>query len=312
MAAATGTKSRKPRNKSKKKRANNFSFKRLFVFAGILLFFAFSMFALGYVVFFRTVLAQDIPPDLQGTIVFEEPDPPVHEIEHGPDNSAILSSADLPRVAIIIDDLGHHKELGEQFLDLEIPLTYAFLPFAPYTRGLANEAYSLGKTIFLHLPLEPKSKTLDPGPGALLVDDSVQTKIAKLKSCLEEVPHIVGINNHMGSLYTEIEDAMEPVLSEIEARSLFFVDSYTTSKSVGLKLAQGRDIKSARRHVFLDNDLDHEKICVQIEILVEIAERKGSAVGIGHPHSETVEAIEKCTGKHRMRVQYVGVEEVLL
>ena len=289
---------------------------RLFALIFLLFILIFSVSTVGYVIFFRTVFAQEILPSIKSAIVFEEPDPP-EPVEHvveekniqEPDLPTVVIT--LPRVAIIIDDMGHHELLGEELLALPIELNYSFLPYAPYTRKLERLAHRAEKTVLLHLPLQPKGNKWDPGPGALTTVDLPQVQKNKLEKCLEEVPHAIGVNNHMGSLYTENQLAMTRLIWEIGDRNLFFVDSYTSSKSVGLPIAQRLDVKSARRNVFLDNILDKKKICAQLDKLINIAERRGVGIGIAHPHRETVEALRSCGDDYRARIQYVSIEDVV-
>jgi len=289
---------------------------RLFAILFLLFLLIFSVCTVGYVIFFRTVFAQEILPSIKSAIVFEEPNPPepVELVVERPDiqePDLPTVAISLPRVAIIIDDMGHHELLGEELLALPIELTYSFLPFAPHTRKLEGLAYRAGKTVLLHLPLQPKGNKWDPGPGALKIEDLVEVQKSKFEKCLEEVPHAVGVNNHMGSLYTENQLAMTRLIWEIGDRALFFVDSYTSSKSVGLPIAQRLNVESARRHVFLDNILDKKKICVQLDKLIHIAERNGVGIGIAHPHRETVEALNSCGEDYKTRVQYVSIENVV-
>jgi uncharacterized protein len=298
---------------------------RLFSLLLLLFVLFFSVCTVGYVIFFRTVFAKEILPTIKSAIVFEEPDPPVHiepdlptyteqvqkeEIVQEPRAAEV--KINLPQVAIIIDDMGYHESIGKKLLALPFELTYSFLPFAPYTRQMERAAYRLGKTVFLHLPLQPKGNEWDPGPGALVLGDSPVVQKNKLEKCLEEVPHAVGMNNHMGSLYTENEKAMTRLMHNIAGRKLFFVDSYTSSGSIAFRIAQEQDIKSARRDVFLDNTLDEKKICAQLEKLVIIAEKYGVGIGIAHPHQVTVEALTTCGGIYKTRVQYVSIKDVLM
>jgi hypothetical protein len=208
--------------------------------------------------------------------------------------------------------MGYNELIGEQLLRFPIELTLSFLPFAPHTRKLERLAHRAGKTVFLHLPLEPKDSTFNPGCGALYLQDSPETQREKFANALQEVPHAVGVNNHMGSRFTEDKTAMGNVIEEIKDRSLLFVDSFTTPGSVGLRVARQAGVKSIGRSVFLDNVLDEEKICDRLEQLVILSEKYGRAIGIGHPHRETVNAIAKCGEKFQARVHYVGVREVLM
>lgn len=335
---------KRPAKKGRKRKSSRFDLKRLCIYAVLFLLLIVSVCAVGYVIFFRTVVATEILPALRSAIVFEEPDPPV-QLEHpdqivapereDPDtpSQAIAESRgeeqgaaaggsandqispgqkqDLPKVAIIIDDMGYDVAAGKKLLELPIELTYSFLPFAPHTRKMAQLANAAGKTIFLHLPLQPKGTAYDPGPGALYLRDSPETQRAKLHACLQEVPHAVGVNNHMGSSFTENERAMTTIIQEMKGKSLIFVDSCTSASSVAFEVARAASLRSARRNVFLDNIQDEHEICAQLEKLVEIAERKGRAIGIAHPYRPTVNALTECSGKYLARVQYVGVPEVL-
>lgn len=278
----------------------------------LLIILLISICSAGYVIFFRTAFAQEILPATEGRIVFEEPDPPsLLEVLEQLEVEKIAVKPALPMVAIIIDDMGYHESIDRQFLQLPIELTYSFLPFAPYTRQLEWKAYRAGKTVFLHLPLQPKGERWDAGPGALQLEDSAATQKFKLQQCFEEVPHAVGVNNHMGSLYTEDKAAMALVMEQLEARTLSFVDSCTTADSVAFSMAQITELKSGRRNVFLDNVQDRGKICDQLEKLVKIAEKRGTGIGIAHPFLATVEALASCVGLYTERVQYVGVNDLL-
>lgn len=312
------TKSKRKRTAKKKGwLADNLG--RILVFFFLFLFLLFSLLTASYVIFFRTVFASELPVSTGENIVFEEPDPPVHQ-EPGDRSEFILEKKKSPRevegkgkpkVAIIIDDMGYHYRLGKRILELPVELTYSFLPFAPYTHELEKYAESLNKTILLHLPLEPKGKNWNPGPGALYLTDSPRDQEQKFQKSLAEIPHAVGVNNHMGSSFTENEFAMRRLLVQVKELSLTYIDSYTTAESVGLNLAQQMGIKSARRHVFLDNMLSETAICKQLDILVKLAEVQGAAIGIGHPHKVTLTAIKNCTPTYLERIDYVDIGEVV-
>lgn len=298
------------RKKTAKKHATKFSgLVRLFSALFLLLVLLFSVCTVGYVIFFRTVFAKAILPSIKSAIIFEEPDPPVHMVPQ--ENKIKIPAPELPKVAIIIDDMGYHHGIDKELMALPFELTYSFLPFAPYTSELEWLTYRSGKTVFLHLPLQPKGNEWDPGPGALSLKDSPDVQHEKLVKCLEQVPHAVGVNNHMGSLFTEDKKAMARLMKTISHRALYFVDSYTSSGSIGLQVAQELKVKCTRRHVFLDNKQDKKKICNQLQKLVNIAERSGVGIGIGHPYQVTVDALSSCAMNYMGRVQYVSIKDVL-
>jgi hypothetical protein len=84
------------------------------------------------------------------------------------------------------------------------------------------------------------------------------------------------------------------LMEEISARGdLLFVDSYTTHKSVALRLARENGIPSVRRDVFLDDDRDDASIAREFDRLKRLAKTRGLAIGIGHPHPETLAFLER-------------------
>jgi polysaccharide deacetylase 2 family uncharacterized protein YibQ len=96
----------------------------------------------------------------------------------------------------------------------------------------------------------------------------------------------------MGSVFSADAEAMTPILSELAARGLFFIDSRTSADSVGYRLALEHGVPAAERQVFLDADPGTEAIALQFERLLELARRRGAAVAIGHPHRDTLAVLE--------------------
>ncbi|HEJ83400.1 MAG TPA: divergent polysaccharide deacetylase family protein, partial [Desulfobacteraceae bacterium] len=78
-----------------------------------------------------------------------------------------------PKIAIIIDDLGHDLGLLDEFFRLKLPLSLSVLPRSSHTAEIAEIGRRKGYELMLHLPMEPKNfPRLDPGPGALFADMS--------------------------------------------------------------------------------------------------------------------------------------------
>jgi hypothetical protein len=121
----------------------------------------------------------------------------------------------------------------------------------------------------------------------------------------------IGISNHMGSRFTADPQAMRTLLTLVRARNLFFLDSVTAPKSVAYDLALEMGVKAERRTVFLDNDQNQEKIAAQLDLLVQLAEKHGRAVGIGHPYPATVEALRKYQSQLRSRTEMVGLSRLV-
>jgi polysaccharide deacetylase 2 family uncharacterized protein YibQ len=114
---------------------------------------------------------------------------------------------------------------------------------------------------------------------------------------LTTVPGAVGVNNHMGSKGTADPRVMRAVLAVVKAQGLVWVDSRTTTATVGAQLASEMGIRAASRHVFLDNEDDAQAIRTQIGRLIETARRQGEAVAIGHAHRLTAQVLREMLGE---------------
>jgi polysaccharide deacetylase 2 family uncharacterized protein YibQ len=201
-----------------------------------------------------------------------------------------------PRIALIIDDIGHSLSRAEQFLNLDIPLTFSILPLLPHSLELAKEIHAEGRQIMLHQPMEPYNIALDPGPGAIYVGDSTE-KIARITNeNVESIPFAIGVNNHMGSRFTEHQKGIRDVLGVIKSRALFFVDSLTSHRSKAYGTARRLRIATACRNIFLDNLVEESAILSQLSRLKKQALILGHGIGIGHPFPETARAIKRFYG----------------
>lgn len=198
------------------------------------------------------------------------------------------------QLAIIIDDIGLRREPVERLLATGIPLTFSVMPDQPHTKELAAQIAAAGQEVMLHLPMEPENDRMnDPGAGALLVTEPDEDIRAAIGRDLGQVPQAKGVNNHMGSLFTQDGRKMEVVLAELKTRNLFFVDSLTAPASVGYAAARRLGLKAAARRVFLDNDPAADAIDKHLRLAIELAAKEGAVVAIGHPYPATVAAIEK-------------------
>ncbi|MDX1507997.1 MAG: divergent polysaccharide deacetylase family protein, partial [Woeseiaceae bacterium] len=177
-------------------------------------------------------------------------------------------AGDVPRIAIIIDDLGYRMAESRRAIALPGPVACAFLPGAPRTAELADAARAGGKEVLLHLPMDAVERNGVDEPGQVTLDMSRASFAAALAGALDAVPHAVGINNHRGSLLTRHPGHMRWLMEEMRAREgLFFVDSYTTHESVALQIAAENGVDAVKRDVFLDSDRDPASIERELERL---------------------------------------------
>ncbi len=216
-----------------------------------------------------------------------------------------------PALAIIIDDMGHDYTINRALLDLECPLSFAFLPYARHTKKFAKEAHERGRDVLVHLPMEPRDPTVDPGPGVLLTGMDPDMIVHVLDRNLAAVPFAVGVNNHMGSRFTADRRGMEIVLAEVKRKGLFFVDSRTTADSVAMEVADSLAVPALERAVFLDDDPRPEAVSKALRVVADIARHHGFALAIGHPYKSTYEVLSAELPSMRSEMDIVPVSRLI-
>lgn len=194
----------------------------------------------------------------------------------------------MPKLALVIDDLGQHAARDARVLALPGPVAMAILPDSRHATKLAERANAAGKTIMLHLPMAPAG-----GPYAWQPQLEQAELTRRLHSALAKVPHASGVNNHMGSQMTDQQQPMASLMSELQQRHLFFLDSRTNARTVAAAAAQRVGLASLSRDIFLDDDPSPAAVAAQFRTAVRLARKQGSVVIIGHPYPATLALLEQ-------------------
>jgi hypothetical protein len=215
------------------------------------------------------------------------------------------------KIAIVIDDLGDELKSSEKAILLPPAITLSFLPFAIRAREQAKEAREKGHEILLHMPMEPLGREY-PGRGALMVDIPLPELKERLDTALSGFTGFDGVNNHMGSKFTTYKEGMEMVIDALLERHLFFLDSRTSTQTLGLKIAKAKGLPSINRDVFLDDDPTPEAIRKQLASAEHLARRNGFAVAIGHPHMTTISVLQAWAAEAPQRgIELVPVNKLV-
>lgn len=194
-------------------------------------------------------------------------------------------ACDAKQIAIVIDDIGNHQR-DLELLNLPGEITYALLPHTPFSQHFAYQAALKNKELILHIPMQSlDNKAL--GPGGLTLDMKKWQLQKTLGHALSSLPHVKGVNNHMGSALTQYDEPMKWTMEVLKKRSLYFLDSRTTPYSQAQTIANLYGVNNIARHVFLDNELENAKLEIQLEQLKTIASEQGYAIGIAHPYPQT-------------------------
>jgi uncharacterized protein len=218
----------------------------------------------------------------------------------------------LPKIAIIIDDIGYDREIVKKFLGLNAVFTFSILPYSPFQKSIARTVHSKGFDVMLHLPMEPNEYPMvKPGPGALLTSMSPDQLITQLDKNLDSIPFIQGVNNHMGSKMTTVSTQLYQIFSVLKKRKLFFIDSRTTTETVCKPSAQLLQVPFAQKDVFLDHIQEPDFIRKQIRRLIHIANTHGEAIGIAHPYDVTYDALRELLPELKKKAVLVHASDVV-
>lgn len=206
-------------------------------------------------------------------------------------NAVVMAGDGRPQVAVVMDDLGIDRARTLRTMHLRAPLTLSFLAYAHDLQHQADTGRKSGHEIWLHVPMEPGSTTIDPGPNVLLTSVPPGERAKSLNWNLDQLTGFVGINNHMGSRFTANAEGMRGVMTELKKRGLAFLDSMTTPKSYGHIAAKEAGVPFALRNVFLDHEDDQKAVEAQLHKLEALARKHGHALAIGHPREPTLAAL---------------------
>jgi polysaccharide deacetylase 2 family uncharacterized protein YibQ len=198
-----------------------------------------------------------------------------------------------PRIAIVIDDFGHQSQaLIDGFLKLPFAFTPAVLP--DYARSVATvrRACDAGRPPILHLPMEPRDAAQhDPGDGAIRTGMSPDEIRRLLEADLRALDGVVAVSNHMGSLACERSELVGPLLDEMRARRLFFLDNGTSERSVVPAEAARRGVRCLSADLYLDGEANPtpEMMKRRLNEARRIAESCGSVIMVGHARPATLQ-----------------------
>lgn len=210
---------------------------------------------------------------------------------HPPVTAAVVPAPKKPAgsIVLIIDDFGYEGQPIERAMRIDPDINFAILPNGNRAAEFARLLNGRGFEILCHLPMEPVGNA-SPGANAILTSMADEEIMRLVRENVRAVPHARGVNNHMGSRATADRRVMSTVLRSLP-QGMYFVDSRTVGRSVAETVAREMNVRTAARHVFLDDVRTAAAVRQQVAMLAEIARERGIAVGIGHPHQVTVDVL---------------------
>ena len=208
---------------------------------------------------------------------------------------ALPQSGEPARIAILINGLGLSEvATTEAITKLPGPVTLAFGPYGRNLQGWVRQARSAGHEVMLQVPLEPFDyPDNDPGPHTLLTNLPPEENMKRLHWIMSRFTGYTGVTNHMGAKFAAAQGAFLPVLEELKARGLIFVDDGTSARSTAGRIARDLGLGFSVAHVAIDAQEAKEDIKRALAQLEVLAKEKGLAIGVGTSLPVTIQQVAK-------------------
>lgn len=210
------------------------------------------------------------------------------------------------KLVIIMDDVSYAHDVAA-IRSTGLPLVMSFLPPSPRHPESATLASSVSGYM-VHLPLEAVTFHQEE-PVTLRIGDSIETIEKQIALVKRLYPNVRYINNHTGSKFTSDEAAMDRLIGVMKENGLIFVDSRTIGASKAKMMNAKHGLRYLGRDVFLDHQDGVANVKKQIREAVKIAKRHGSAIAIGHPRPDTIQALKESKDILN-QVQIVRIDQI--
>jgi uncharacterized protein len=204
-----------------------------------------------------------------------------------------VTSSKRPKIAIVLGGMGLNAKLTKKAVD-ELPgdITLGFAPYGENLQEQVNQARAQGHEIMLQVPMEPVGfPAANPGPKTLLSDAAPEQNIEALRWHMSRFAGYSGITNYMGARLLVTAEALKPVMEELRARGLVYLEDATVNITLSPKVGQEVRLPVQRASMVIDADPTPAAIADALEQLEQEAIRNGSAIATGSGLDVTIETV---------------------
>lgn len=211
------------------------------------------------------------------------------------ENSTPLDdNINIPKIAIIVTNLGISQYFTESALELPNNITLGFLPYVKKHRNLLEKADEKQYNILIQLPLEPQNYPLeDPGPFGVLKKQTIEENIKKIQIILDRFQNyhnLVGVYSELQESFSEDVNNITPILDFIKNKSLLFINGNYQNDDL-VDLIQKK--KFLTNNLIIDDTLSIEAILSNLDNLENIARINGKAIGYIRPYKISMDMLKE-------------------
>lgn len=187
-----------------------------------------------------------------------------------------------PLVAVIVTGLGINEATSLEAANaLPEAVTLAFAPYGKSLKATTAAARAAGHELMLEVPLEPFDyPDNDPGPDTLLAGEAPRDNMNRLYAVMSKFGGYVGLINNMGARFTASGADFGPMMEELGARGLGYVDDGSSNRSLAQQLSEANRVPFARADLMLDANPTRAAILQQLALLEDKARTNGAALGV--------------------------------
>jgi uncharacterized protein len=195
-----------------------------------------------------------------------------------PSRYAVANPSAPPRVAILMTGLGLPDAPQKTVLEgLPAQVSIAYGAYGRSLQDAVIAARAGGHEVLLQIPLEPENyPNVDPGPHTLLTALPPADNIKRLQWLMSRYTGYVGVTNHMGGKFQASAESVSPVLEELKARGLLYVDAEGAQSSAAGKVAETIGLD----YSVVDVQIDAGDLAQQLAKLEQVAKERGAAIGV--------------------------------
>ena len=199
------------------------------------------------------------------------------------------------RIAIIVAGVGiGEAATAAAITKLPSGISLALAPYGAEADKNAARIRNAGHELLLQVPMEPFDyPDSDPGPQTLLTSSRPPENLDRLAWAMSRFSGFVGIVNFMGAKLTSDAAALEPVLREVGARGLGFVDDGVSPRSLAATLAAKVKTPTTRAEIVLDAVPRPEAIDRELARLEAQARQKGFVIASASALPMTIDRIAR-------------------
>jgi hypothetical protein len=204
-----------------------------------------------------------------------------------------VSSSKRPKIAIVLGGMGLNTKLTRKAID-ELPgdVTLGFAPYGENLQEQVNRARAAGHEIMLQVPMEPLGfPAANPGPRTLMSDAAPEQNLDALRWHMSRFAGYSGVTNYMGARLLVSEEALKPVMTELRARGLVYLEDATVNRTLSPNVVRQAGLPMQRAQMVIDADPIAPAIAEALERLEREAVQNGFAIATGSGLGVTIETV---------------------